>query len=155
MKREVGVAIGLVKSTDDPSGEGRVQLVFPVHGANVKSAWAPIATPLAGNKYGAWLMPEVDSEVLVAFDQGDFSHPYVVGFLFNGSDKPFETEVTNRVIRSPGGHELRFEDKAGSKKVIVKSDGGLVITMDDSQKSIEIKGGGRTITMQSGQVKIT
>jgi uncharacterized protein involved in type VI secretion and phage assembly len=79
----------------------------------------------------------------------------VVGFLWNGQDKPPETDTKLRVIKTPGGHELRFEDKPGQKKVIVKTDGGLTITMDDSQQSIEIKGGGRAVTMQSGQIKIT
>jgi phage baseplate assembly protein V len=149
-----GVMIGLVKSVEDPSGLGRVQLTFPTMGG-VTSAWAPVATDLAGNNRGAWFMPEVEDEVLVAFDQGNFDHPYVVGFLWNGNDKPPETEVKNRIIKTPGGHQLRFEDKDGAKKVILKTDGGLVITMDDTQQSIEVKGGGRAITMQAGQLKIT
>ena len=155
MRHQPGVAIGLVKSVDDPSGEGRIQLTYPWLEASMVSSWAPIAAPLAGAKHGAWLMPEVDDEVLVAFDHGDFSHPYVIGFLFNGVDKPFETEKKNRVIRSPGGHELRFEDSDSAKKVIVKSNGGLTITLDDAGESIEIKGGGRTVTMKGGEVKIT
>jgi phage baseplate assembly protein V len=167
-----GVMVGLVKSVDDPSGQGKVQLTFPTMGG-VTSAWAPVATDLAGNDRGTWFMPELEDEVLVAFDHGDFDHPYVVGFLWNGSDKPPETEVKNRIIKTPGGHQLRFEDKDGAKKVIIKTDGGLQITMDDTQKSIEIKsgdlqitmddtqksieikGGGRAVTMQSGQFKIT
>jgi phage baseplate assembly protein V len=167
-----GVMIGLVKSVDDPAGQGRVQLVFPTMGG-VTSAWAPVATELAGNDRGAWFMPELEDEVLVAFDRGDFDHPYVLGFLWNGADKPPETEVKNRIIKTPGGHQLRFEDKDGAKKVILKTDGGLAITMDDAKKtieikcgaqtvtmddtqqSIEIKGGGRAIVMQSGQLKIT
>jgi phage baseplate assembly protein V len=149
-----GVMIGLVKSVEDPSGQGRVQLTFPTMGG-VTSAWAPVVTKLAGNDRGAWFMPEPQDEVLVAFDHGDFDHPYIVGFLWNGNDKPPETEVKNRIIKTPGGHQLRFEDKDGAKKVILKTDGGLTITMDDAQQSIEIKGGGRAITMQAGQVKIT
>lgn len=149
-----GVMIGLVKSVDDPAGQGRVQLTFPTM-SGVTSAWAPVATELAGNDRGAWFMPEVGDEVLAAFDHGDFDHPYVIGFLWNGSDKPPEKEVKNRIIKTPGGHQLRFEDKDGAKKVIVKTDGGLTITMDDTQQSIEIKGGGRAILMQAGQLKIS
>lgn len=155
MSKQTGVAIGLVRSTEDPNGEGRVQLSFPWAGDNMQSAWAPVAMMLAGKDRGAWMMPEVDDEVLVAFEHGDFDHPFVVGFLWNGADKPPETDVKNRIIKTPGGHQLRFEDKDGAKKVIVKTDGGLTITMDDTQQSIEIKGGGRAVTMQSGQLKIT
>jgi phage baseplate assembly protein V len=149
-----GVMIGLVKSVEDPAGQGRVQLTFPTMGG-VTSAWAPVASELAGNDRGAWFMPELNDEVLVAFDHGEFDHPYVVGFLWNGNDKPPDTEVKNRIIKTPGGHQLRFEDKDGAKKVILKTDGGLAITMDDTQQSIEIKGGGRTLLMKAGQLKIS
>ena len=37
---------------------------------------------------GSWFMPEKGDDVLVAFDHGDFDHPYVVGFLWNGQNKP-------------------------------------------------------------------
>lgn len=166
-----GVLVGTVKSVDDPQGMGQVQLHFPTLG--ITSNWARVAVPLAGNDRGSWIMPELEDEVLVAFHQGNFSEPYVVGFVWNGKDKPPETDTKLRVIKTPGGNELRFEDKDNQKKIIVKSAGGLTITMDDakksievkngsltitmdeSQKSIEMKGGGRTITMQSGQVKIT
>jgi phage baseplate assembly protein V len=167
-----GVMVGLVKSVADPAGQGRLQLTFPTMGG-VASAWAPVASELAGKDRGAWFMPELQDEVLVAFDQGNFDHPYVVGFLWNGIDKPPETDVKNRIIKTPGGHQLRFEDKDGAKKVILKTDGGLAITMDDANKTIEIKcggqtftmddnqqkiaitGGGRAVTMQAGQLKIT
>jgi phage baseplate assembly protein V len=149
-----GVMIGLVKSVEDPAGQGRVQLTFPTMGG-VTSAWAPVASELAGNDRGAWFMPELNDEVLVAFDHGEFDHPYVIGFLWNGNDKPPDTEVKNRIIKTPGGHQLRFEDKDGARKVILKTDGGLAITMDDAQQSIEIRGGGRTLLMKAGQLRIS
>ena len=34
------------------------------------------------------MLPEVGDEVLVAFAQGDLGHPYVLGGLYNGQDKP-------------------------------------------------------------------
>lgn len=155
MSDQKGVLIGIVKDVTDPSGEGRVKLSYPTLGSTAQSGWVPVSTMLAGKDRGAWFMPEVDDEVLVAFDNGRFDHPYVVGFLWNGKDTPPETDTRNRVIKTPGGHQLRFEDTPGSKKVIVKTDGGLTITMDDTAKSIEIRGGGRAVTMQNGQLRIT
>ena len=52
-----------------------------------KLIWAPIASLLSGKSRGARFMPEVDDEALVAFDHGEFEHPYVIGFLWNGVDK--------------------------------------------------------------------
>ena len=39
-----------------------------------------------GNARGSTWLPEVDDEVLVAFEQGDIRRPYVIGGLNNGVD---------------------------------------------------------------------
>jgi len=173
VRRQPGVVVGIVRSLDDPSGEGRLQLEFPWLG-RVRSAWAPVAAPMAGKERGAWFMPELDDEVLVAFEHGDFDHPYVVGFLWNGVDRPPDTDNKHRLIKTPGGHQLRFEDNDGVKKVVLRTEAGfrvemdeaaksltvatpgqLSITLDDTNQLIELKGGGRAIAMRNGQVQIT
>ena len=100
------------------------------------STWAPIAAPLAGKNRGALFMPEVGDEVLVAFEHGDFDHPYVVGFLWNGEDDVARERADNRVIVTPGGHQLRFEDKDGDTPVILKSNGGHELTLDDKAAGV-------------------
>jgi uncharacterized protein involved in type VI secretion and phage assembly len=175
MKRWPGVVVGVVKSLEDPRGEGRILLEYPWLEPGERSGWAPVAAPLAGKQRGAFFMPEIDDEVLVAFDRGDFNHPFIVGFLWNGVDKPPETDAKNRVIVTPGGHQLRFEDADGGKRVVLKTAGGHTllleddggnqisiktrggqqsITLSDTQSSIEIRGGQRSITLQGGIVRI-
>ncbi len=176
MKRPMqpGVAIGIVKSVDD---NGCVQLEYPWLEGSPRSPPAPIAAPLAGKGRGAFFMPEVDDEVLVSFQQGDFDHPFVAGFLWNGVDTAPETDPANRVILTPGGHTLRFEDADNKKKIVIKSAGEHHITIDDDpsktsitiatkgSRSLELSdagsgkivlsGGGRTITMENNAVNIT
>jgi uncharacterized protein involved in type VI secretion and phage assembly len=147
-----GVAIGIVKEID--AKEGRIKVEFPWMKPAVRSAWAPVASLMAGKERGAWCMPESDDEALVAFEQGDFDHPFIVGFLWNGKDKPPETTNKNRIIKTPGGHQLRFED-GGDKKILIKSNGGIEILLNDRDNSIELRGGGRRIAMRNGQVQIT
>jgi uncharacterized protein involved in type VI secretion and phage assembly len=176
VKRISGVVVGIVKSLQDDGGQGRIQLQFPHLPGGPKSAMAPVAAALAGKNRGAFFMPEVDDEVLVAFEQGDINHPYIVGFLWNGVDKPPETDHKNRVLLTPGGHTLRFEDGDNAKKVVLQSSSGHKITLDDTQagqtmtmqtngqlsvtlndlqKSITLSGGGRMITMSNGMVQIS
>lgn len=155
MKKPSGVAVGIVEDLNDPTGQGRVRLSFPWMDASMRSAWAPVSVPLAGKDRGAYIMPELGDEALVAFEHGDFDHPFVLGYLWNGTDLPPENDPQLRVIRTPGGHQLRFEDAPGAKKIVVKTDGGLTLTMDDAAQSITLEGGGRAVTLQSGQVKIT
>ncbi|HYJ48071.1 MAG TPA: phage baseplate assembly protein V [Pyrinomonadaceae bacterium] len=138
MRTIPGVVQGLVTNLDDPQGLGRIQVEFPWLDAQYRSNWAPIATPLTGGQRGQFFMPEVGDEALVAFEHGDFDHPFVVGFLWNGVDTPPETELKNRVILTPGGHTLRFEDKDGAKKVVLKSSDGHQVVIDDAAREITI-----------------
>jgi uncharacterized protein involved in type VI secretion and phage assembly len=171
---QAGVAVGIVKSIDD---NGCVQLEYPWLEGSPRSPPAPIAAPLAGKGRGAFFMPEVDDEVVVGFQLGDFDHPVVIGFLWNGVDTAPETDPANRIILTPGGHTLRFEDGDGKKKIVIKSAGEHHLTIDDDpaktsitittkgSRSLELSdagsgkivlsGGGRTVTMENGQVKIT
>ncbi|HUA58210.1 MAG TPA: phage baseplate assembly protein V [Verrucomicrobiae bacterium] len=149
-----GVITGQVVSVDDPDHQGRVQVKFPFLGGQNESYWAPVATMMAGGNRGTWFMPEVDDEVLVAFNQDDVAHPFIIGFLWNGKDQPPETEAENRVIVTPGGHTVRFED-GNSKKVVIKSSSGQTITLDDSDGSITLQGGDRIFKMSNSLVQIS
>ena len=105
-----GVVTGQVVSMDDPDQMGRVQVSFPYLGGQNQSYWAPVATLMAGGGRGAWFMPEVGDEVLVAFNKDDVAHPHIIGFLWNGQDSPPSTDRHLRVIRSFNGHEIRLYD---------------------------------------------
>jgi phage baseplate assembly protein V len=172
MRRFPGVVIGIVTDLDDPAEQGRIRLSFPWMGEQ-KSAWAPVAAPLAGKARGQWFMPEVGDEALVAFEHGDFAHPFVLGYLWNGADAPPSTDPQERIIVTPGGHELRFHDKDGSKQVVLKTSAGFTVKLDDAAKSITLEtpgqisvklddmtssltlsGGGRSLTLMGGQVQI-
>ena len=81
-------------------------------------------------------------------------HPYIIGFLWNGVDMPPETDLKNRVIKTPGGHTLRFED-GEAKKIVIRSSSGQTITLDDTGSSITLEGGGRILKMSNGVVQIS
>ncbi len=141
-----GVAIGIVTSNRDPEGRGRVKVNLPWRGEKDESYWARVASPMAGPGRGLVFYPEVDDEVLVAFAHGDINYPYVIGALWNGRDKPPETNADGknniRKIRSRSGHELIFNDndKAKQEKIEIHTKGGHSIILDDSggQEKIEI-----------------
>ena len=157
MNRCAGVVPGIVKNLDDPEQLGRLELQFPKLDPTLRSYWARVSATLAGKDRGAFLMPEIDDEVLVAFEDGDFDHPYVIGFLWNGVDTPPETTNKNRVIKTPGGHQLRFEDTDGAKKVILKSNGGSQIEIDDTAETITIQtqSGNQSIVLSDNTQSIT
>ncbi len=153
MKQHNGVVIGIVKEIDPALG--RIKVDFPLMKPPQRSNWAPIASLMGGKKRGTFFMPEIDDEVLLAFDQGDFDHPYVLGFLWNGVDPSPETNHKNRVIVTPGGHTLRFEDRDRAKRTILRSSSGQEIVLDDEDRSIQLRGGGRVLMLKDNKVQIT
>jgi phage protein D/phage baseplate assembly protein gpV len=82
------LVLGVVTNNDDPDGYGRVRVKYPALGDDVEGGWARIAAVSAGNARGLMMLPVVGEEVLVGFEHGDTTRPYVLGSLFNGVDLP-------------------------------------------------------------------
>lgn len=141
------VVVGIVTNNQDPDGMGRVKLRFPWLDENTESNWARLATPMAGGGRGMVFIPEVNDEVVVAFEQGDMNKPYVLGALWNGEDEPPETNSDGRnnirKIRSRSGHEIIFDDNADARreKLEIHTNAGHTILLNDAsgQEKIEIK----------------
>ena len=130
-----GVAIAIVTQNHDPEKMCRVKVKFPWHDQPSESYWARLATPMAGNDRGLVLIPEVDDEVLVAFEREDLRFPYVLGALWNGKDKPpvanDDGKNDKRILQSRKKHYLLFDD--GSSGVVeLKHEKGRKITLDDN-----------------------
>jgi len=140
VRRQPGVVTGVVNEVD--AGQGRVLVEYRDIEPDLLSPWAYIAAPLSGKGRGAFFMPEEGDEVLVCYGDGENARPYVVGFLWNGRQTSPETEAHNRVIVTPGNHQLRFEDKEGDRRVVVKTDGKHILTMDDRAKSVTLESTG-------------
>ena len=76
-----GVVIGIVTNNQDPEELNRVRVKFPWLSQNDESYWARIATSVMEAKQQDYQLPEVGSEVLVAFEHGDVRFPYILGVL--------------------------------------------------------------------------
>jgi len=128
-----GVCVATVAGLDDPEGEARVRVEFPMLPSGPKSAWAPLARPFAGAGRGIYFMPEVGDEALVAFEHGDFDHPFIVGFLWNGKDNQPDDGIDERVrrIQSKAGHQIDLDDRPGKHAIVIKTAAGNTIEMSD------------------------
>ena len=164
-RRIEGIVLGIVTNNQDPEKVGRVKVKFPWLEDGDESYWARVTTLMAGNDRGTFFLPEVDDEVLVAFDHGDINHPYVIGTLWNGVDTPPETNENGknniRKIKSRSGHEIIFDDndEEMKEKIEIRTNAGHVIVLDDSAggEKIEIKDktGNNSIVIDSVQNAIT
>jgi len=136
---------------DDPDSLSRVKLKFPWLDDTFSSDWARVVFPGAGKDRGLTFIPEIDDEVLVCFEQGDFRRPYVLGGLFNGLDLPKDSgslvnaadgKIDVRAFTTRVGHSLKFTD-ADTGKGIKLATGGEQI------ESLELDAAGHTITISS------
>jgi phage baseplate assembly protein V len=138
-----GVVVGLVTAVDEQI-PGQVKVHFTAFEESHETDWIRIATTMAGGNRGTFFMPEVNDEVLVAFERGDVRFPFVVGFLWNGQDKPPADHVRLRRIQSANGHTISFIDATedhGSKGALVIEDAhGNRITMSNSKMTITCQG---------------
>lgn len=166
-----GVVNGQVVSVKDPDNQGRVQVSLPFMGGQNQSYWAPVATLMSGGGRGSWFMPEVGDEVLLAFNQDDVAHPYIIGFMWNGQNTPPETDPRLRVIRSVNGHEIRIYDAEvaggdegyiriqyargdGTTNVVELANQGITIRSDSAVQIIapNVTINGRVVAPSSGSI---
>lgn len=149
-----GVMMALVADNEDPKGLGRVKLTFPWRDVSDESYWARVAAPMAGPDRGQFFLPEEGDEVLVAFENGNLQHPYVLGGLWNGEREPPEDNADGnndiRTITSRAGHVVTFDDAEGGGSVTVETSGGQSIVLSDESGTETV-----TITDETGTNELT
>ena len=147
----------------DPEGRNRVQvrlLAFDDTDTQDAPLWARVVCPFAGNERGAFLMPDVDDEVLVVFLQGDPRHPLVLGGLWSGAAAaPAELgDEGNRYkrIRSKNGVVVTLDDQQGQEQLVMETPAGQRVTLADGPGTITLEdGNGNQVVMDSSGISIT
>ncbi|MBY8840846.1 VgrG-related protein [Streptomyces sp. SP2-10] len=165
------VANALVTDVQDPLKQGRVKLQFPWLDDAYVSDWT--RTVQLGGKGGGGVFPmDVGDEVLVAFDRGALDHPFVIGGLYNGRDRPttvsdvplhdgLKKQASRHTVADRTGNRLDLlSQRTGGRRQGVRLATGndkLVIELDrtrteitvDSKGAVSIKGG-RSVSVEAG-----
>lgn len=157
-QRFFGVVVGVVTDNQDPEGLGRVRLRFPWLSGEHTSAWARVAAPMAGPSRGAYFLPEVEDEVLVAFEHGRPEFAYVVGSLWNGKDRPPAPNTVGkdqRILRSRSGLQITLDDTAGAEKLELRDrDGKNRIVIDVTAGAITIQSAAELKLVADGKLTL-
>jgi len=160
--RWYGVYPALVSDIKDPDGQGRVKVTLPWSPDTSSAryeAWARLATFMGGGNRGSWFVPDVNDEVLVAFEAGDARRPYVVGALWNGTDTPPESMDSDgknhkKVLRSRNGVKVTLDDEDGKENLVLETPGGRKISLKDPD-TVEIEdANGNSIKLESAGITI-
>ncbi|MBQ6519583.1 MAG: VgrG-related protein [Anaerolineaceae bacterium] len=165
-----GVVTGVVTSNNDPEKLGRVQVKYPwlpkMNSSELSSCWARLTFVGGGADRGIVFLPEVNDEVLLAFENGNMSSPYVLGVLYNGKDKlpkgnaelvdAGTKKVNQRVIVSRAGHKIIMDDTSGKEKITIEDKTGKnKIEIDSTKNEFKIISEGKLDLQSKGDLTLT
>lgn len=141
--RWYGLYPALVVDLVDPDARGRIKVKFPGFGSGGAqvTAWATLLSPYADKDQGLEILPEVDSQVVVGFEAGDATRPYIVGCCWNGKAALPEAAAApnnKRLLKTRSGSLLEFDDTQGAEKVTLSMQNGHQLVMDAGAQEVSL-----------------
>jgi type VI secretion system secreted protein VgrG len=160
--------IATVKDNADSKGRIKVQLQWQ-KASGKTTFWIRVQTPDAGNSEnikvnrGLVFVPEIGDQVLINFEYGDPSRPYMSGALFSekagvgGGDKNYI-----KTIITSSGNTIQFDDQKGSVTIKDKTGTDSVISLDgegnitvSANKGLKFLCGGVSLTTDGTDASLT
>jgi len=151
--------LGVVTKIDDPEKLGRVQVALPAFG-DVETDWMEPLSPGGGAGKGLLMIPDVGDRVLVLCAHGDPAQGVVLGGLFGPKGLPDDVlgggGVRRFVMRSPGGQVISLDDSNKSLR-LENSDGSFVELLPGKVRlhaatDLEIEAPGKSIVIRGAKV---
>ncbi len=151
-----GIVSGIVLENNDKQYPGMVKVEYSVGEAGKnKSGWIPVASYYAGKEYGSYFLPEIGSEVLIAFILGNWDEPVVIGSLWN-KQSPIQKDIPHekniyKTIKTKGGNKILFSDEDKKQSIEISTPNGMKICINDEKNNIVIndKDNKNSITLDS------
>lgn len=178
LDRWYGIFIGVVTNNNDPTQQGRVKVRFPWLDEHGESDWVRIAGVGSSSDTGLVMLPNVNDQVLVAFEHGDFNRPIIMGSLQQETGESAEVQTENgQTVRASwrtsgghnvtmahnsrenylqisthSGHTVRLDETA--QKLTITSAGGQTVVLDDRARQIRIEGDGDVAVQAQGNISV-
>lgn len=131
---------GFVDSNQDPQKRGRLKLRIPSVLGDQVSNWALPCLPFGGaTSYGFFAVPDNDAQVWVEFEEGDIHRPIWTGTFWQPKPQGQQPSVpedaakdppTTRLLQTPSGHILQFDDEEGEERFRLHHPRGAEITIN-------------------------
>lgn len=126
---------------EEHKGQIKIKYFMAEEGQDVTD-WVPVAGSYAGDGYGTFFLPEIGTEVVVAFNNGNPNCPIVIGSLWNAVN-PLPSETANeknsiKKIKTKAGHEILFDEEEGKEQIEIHTKANLKILLQDETKKITL-----------------
>ncbi len=123
--RLFGVYYAVVTQNKDDENKARVKIRLPWldKGDTDQTYWASTSTPMSGNQFGWYTLPDIDDVVAVMFIAGDVTRPVVLGGVWSKTDSPAE--------KNEGDNDFRgYKSRTGARVILDDSSNGKVVMSD-------------------------
>ncbi|MGA5656669.1 type VI secretion system tip protein VgrG [Rahnella contaminans] len=112
----------------DKDGRYRVNMLFDRDAWELgyESLWVRQARPYAGDTYGMHLPLLADTEVAIAFEDGNPDRPYIAHVLHDSAHGDHVTikNYKRNVLRTPSNNKLRLDDEKGKEHIKLSTEYG-------------------------------
>jgi len=135
-----------VIDNNDPQGQGRIKVKFKWEClTNDITEWLRVVTPSAGigdrgNNRGYFAIPEIDDQVMIAFEEGNIARPVVMGSVYHSSSVDSSPLIKNHLksIITRSGHLVEFDDDLGTQGIKITDIHNNIIHIDTKGNNITI-----------------
>ena len=80
--------MGIVADNKDPDCLGRLRIAMDMLSPGCVGPWYPMMKQWAGKNSGMWILPDIGTQVLVFFPEGDHEHGVVAGCVYDEKHMP-------------------------------------------------------------------
>jgi type VI secretion system secreted protein VgrG len=143
----------------DPRSLGRIRVRYywgVAQPSDAESAWLRVSTPYSGAGKGQMFTPEVGSQVLVGYEQGQAEFAVVLGNLFHPQNpqQATYTRANNHLkgLQTAGGNKFVMNDVLGAQSILLSNSnkkGTSVLVSFEGDGSVTITTNG-PINLTSG-----
>ena len=141
----------------DPRSLGRIRVRYywsVGQPAEAESAWLRVSTPYSGAGKGQLFTPEVGSQVLVGYEQGQAEQALVLGNLFHAQNPQGATytRASNHLkgLQTAGGNKLVMNDVAGAQTILLSNS-----NKKGTSILVNFKGDGSVAITTNGPIHLT
>ncbi|MCY7352991.1 MAG: phage baseplate assembly protein V [Cytophagaceae bacterium] len=143
--------LATVVDNQDPEKLGRVKVEFMWPGDDKQSDWLRVGHPYTGEGQGMVFVPEVDAQVMVAYESNLAEYPFVLTSFYPKTNGNTYTQRDNilKLIQTKGGNQIEFGDKDGEQTIHITN-----VNKTGTQVSLSFQNNGKITIETDGEIQV-